>query len=652
MTYLEDDSRSVTNSNPSKDCEHRPISPEEVEQRDRFCNILKFHPWDFIEKYPHENWYTVKNYYLSNEKLWYKYTGNEIILGVRFDEYTKYALIDIDINSAVHPYQSLENLRKLIHALYKLGVYENVILRSSPTEGIHCYFFFDEPVHSYHLACSMRRVIEEAGLEVKPGQIEIFPNTKQYANVGEGYSLYNGHRLPLQQGSYILDDDDDFEPISDSLDDFIARAESSAKANDTTIIKQRAGSDYQWFKDKYRGGTKRKQHNDWIENILRRIAEGWTDFGQTNDLLLTIANYGVLKLKLKYQELVQYLLDTATSAPNYALYCRHQHEIEARCRDVAKAARKYWSKYRSKPNRNITYAQMVEELEQKARERKPNQNEAKKVEATNKIIATVQAIAEALGELPKNVKQLIELIQEKSRSLFDEGISENTLRKKHNLKIWHPSHRTFKTVTNKVTPPSEPENLSQEEKKPEIVDSEVLQPEQPTVADSSDRVTPSKVVRKKLKIVKKSKSPESKHGNSYTDPRYTLPYMKGLCVAVWAFYERCVGRIYLLELMRKKNIELIYTNPNKPSTSSRVRLKKLVEGKRTSSLPEILEFKTLRSGTTVVIDRQNYHFSLYSHSTDLILTYVKPVDTPGEVWKLGIPVPLRHLEFIDPDPIT
>jgi len=651
VTYLEDDSRSITNPNPSNHRSDCPISPKELEQRGRFCDLLDFHPWDFIEKYPHENWYTVKKYYLSDEKLWYKYTDKEIILGVRFGKYTKHALIDIDINSAVHPYQSLEKLRKLIHALYALGLNEQITLRSSPTEGIHCYYFFDEPVHSYHLACSMRRVIEEAGLEVKPGQIEIFPNTKQYANAGEGYSLYNGHRLPLQQGSYILDDED-FEPVSDSLDEFIARAESSAKANDSTIIKQRAAEDYEWFKDKYRGGFARKQHNDWIENILRRIAEGWTDYHQTNDLLLTIANYGVLKLKLKYQELVQYLFHTATSAPNYAKYCRHQHEIEARCRDVAKAARKYWSHYRSTPNRQVTYKEVLEELEQKAKERKPNQNKVREVTATNRIIATVTAIAEALGELPKNVKQLIELIQSKARSTFGEGISENTLRKEHNLKIWHPSHRTFETIKIKNPSDSEPEIPTLESVKLEVADSEVLHPEPLPKENPIERVTPLKVVRKKLRIVKKLKSPETKLGNSYIDPRYTLPYMKGLCVSVWALYERCIGRIYLLELMKKKNIELIFHNPNKPSTSNRVRLKKPVEGKRTSSLPELLEFRTIDSGTVVKIDRDNYHFSLYSHSTDLVLAYVIPVDTPGEIWKLGIPVPLRYLTLIEPDPKT
>ena len=647
MTYLEDDSRSITKPNPS-DRSNSPISTAEIEQRDRFYNILNFHPWDFIEKYSNENWYTVTNYYLSKEKFWYKYTDSEIILGVRFGDYTKYAVIDIDINSQVHPYRSLEKFRQLIHALYQLGLNEQITVRSSPTEGIHCYFFFDEQVRSYPLACSMRRVIEEAGLEVKSGQIEIFPNTKQYANAGEGYSLYNGHRLPLQHGSYILDDED-FKPVSDSLDDFIARATESAKANDTTIIKKRATQDYQWFKDKYRGGFARKQHNDWIKNILRRIAEGWTGFGQTNDLLLTIANYGILKLKLKYRELVQYLFDTATSAPNYALYCRHQHEIEARCRDVAKAARKYWSKYPSKPNRDITYAQVLEELEQRARERKPNQNKEREVSATNKIIGAVKAIAEALGELPTNVKQLIELIQEKSRNLFDEGISENTLRKKHNLKIWHPKHRIFKSLPNENPPDLEPEKLPQTDKNPATADSKALQSEPRPEADPSERVTPQKVVRKKLKIVKKIKSPETKQDNGYIDPRYTLPYMKGLCVAFWKLYERLVGRIWLTELMKSKKTELIYQNPHKPSISSRVRFKKLIEGKRTSSLPEMVEFKTIQSGTIVKIDRDNYHSSLYSHSTDLVLAYIKPVDTPGEIWKLGIPVPLRHLTLVEPD---
>ncbi len=293
---------------------------------------------------------------------------------------------------------------------------------------------------------------------------------------------------------------------------------------------------------------------------------------------------------------------------------------------------------------------MVEELDRRAKERKPNQNKAREVTATNKIIATVSALAEALGELPRNVKQLIELIQQKSRNLYGESISENTLRKKHNLKIWHPSHRTFKTVTNKVTPPPEPEKLPQkEQQKPEVTNSEVLQPEQPTDKDSAERVTPSKVVRKKLKIVKKSESPKTRQDNGYIDPRYTLSYMKGLCVAFWKFYERIIGRIYLTELMKNKKSELIYQNPQNSNISSRVRLKKLVEGKRTSSLTEIFEFRAVESGTIVKIDRDNYHSSLYSDSTDLLLAYIKPVNTPGEIWKFGIPVPLRHLTLLEPE---
>ena len=55
----------------------------------------------------------------------------------------------------------------------------------------------------------MNKAAEDAGLEIKKGQLETFPNTKRYN------SLFNGHRLPLQQGSYLLDKD--YVPESDRV---------------------------------------------------------------------------------------------------------------------------------------------------------------------------------------------------------------------------------------------------------------------------------------------------------------------------------------------------------------------------------------------------------------------------------------------------
>jgi hypothetical protein len=43
-------------------------------------------------------------------------------------------------------------------------------------------------------------------LQTSTGQLEVFPNCKAYVTSGE-HSLYNGHRLPMQAGSYLLNQD-------------------------------------------------------------------------------------------------------------------------------------------------------------------------------------------------------------------------------------------------------------------------------------------------------------------------------------------------------------------------------------------------------------------------------------------------------------
>jgi hypothetical protein len=60
----------------------------------------------------------------------------------------------------------------------------------------------------------------------------------------------------------------------------------------------------------------------------RDITEGWTDYGQTNHLLKTIACYGRVFEGLQGQDLIDYTLRIATTRPGYEQYCRHQHDIE------------------------------------------------------------------------------------------------------------------------------------------------------------------------------------------------------------------------------------------------------------------------------------------------------------------------------------
>jgi len=80
----------------------------------------------------------------------------------------------------------------------------------------------------------------------------------------------------------------------------------------------------------------------WRTALEFEISEGWTDHGQTNHLLKQIACYGVVFQRLEGERLIEYVQRTATNSAGYTQWCRHQHEIELRCRVWARAAEGYY----------------------------------------------------------------------------------------------------------------------------------------------------------------------------------------------------------------------------------------------------------------------------------------------------------------------
>lgn len=170
-------------------------------QRERFHRLFT-QGWDFILKEtPESNWKTVKKFKLTAQKCWYKYTDPQQIIGLRFGTETNYGLYDIDWGSKHHPREQEESLRSLKEQLEEYGIVGFVLLQSSSSQGLHLYFFLDRPINTFRLACVMNKAAFEAGIEIKRGQLETFPNTKRYN------SRFNGHRLPLQQGSCLLNKD-------------------------------------------------------------------------------------------------------------------------------------------------------------------------------------------------------------------------------------------------------------------------------------------------------------------------------------------------------------------------------------------------------------------------------------------------------------
>ena len=424
----------------------RPLDLVEYQLRERFAEIFS-HPWDFIVKEtPESEWQTIKKYKLTPQKLWYKYTNQDLILGVRFGKETVYGLYDLDWGSIYDPREQEAALKKLTWELENWGICRLITIQSSLSQGLHLCFHLERPINTFRLACVMNKAAHDAGLEIKNGQLETFPNTKAYNN------LYQGHRLPLQEGSCLLDKD--YTPYSERLEDFLDAADWSAAGNDVDLLESRLEEAYQWFiseRNQKRYQNSNPEDREFIEQIdyaQREIKEGffnqirhsvekgYDDFHQTNELLLTIAKLGRMLHGLSGERLVEYIRETIVSCPGYAQYCRHKHEILRRCQEVARWAEKKWSPYRSRPKYKTTYKQIKESLSNKT-----NLNQEKQHNAQSRIIQSIAQLQQELGSLPTKVGECIELLRSTTKKLFGISISDATLKKPENLSLWHPKYR-------------------------------------------------------------------------------------------------------------------------------------------------------------------------------------------------------------------
>ena len=408
------------------------------------------HSWDFIEKEtPDSDWKTVKKYKLTERKLWYKYSDSETVVGVRFGTNTLYGLYDIDWGSKYDPREQEKFLNALQGELEEWGITRIFFIQSSWSGGLHLYFFLSRAVSTFRLACIMNKAAEDAGLEVKRGQLETFPNTKNYG------CIYNGHRLPLQQGSCLLDKD--YVLYSDRLEDFISAAQWSAEGNDVDLLESRLEEAYDWFKVKknqerfYEPTDEDKEFIEQVDycqreinegflgSIRLQVNEGFNGYGETNELLMAIAKLGRILYGYSGQRYIDYIKETLTACPGYAKYCRHQHEIDKRCAHVARFGEKQWFPYRTRMSdqNRYTYDYIKSQLTNK-----PNLNNERQHNARSRIIQAIQHIEESQGGLPEKVGECKLAIRNVTKELFGVSVSDATLKKPDNLNLWHPKYRS------------------------------------------------------------------------------------------------------------------------------------------------------------------------------------------------------------------
>ena len=310
-----------------------PVPSYVVEYDDDFLALWP-HRFDYLyASHPDPgtkpDWQTESRYPLSDRLI---IQGSDIF-GVRPGAQTTYGLIDIDKGSPYHPSRDPIALTRINEALEPLGLVADLKLTSSDSYGLHIYLPTGEELPSWQLGLAITTLLENKGFKIRSGWLEVFPNRKSFSTDGS-YSLFNGHRLPLQQGSYLLNND--LQPVTSSQQAFVRQWRTAAERNDISkpLLKQLIR---QALRRTYRV-TGRAQK--FLNDLHAEVELGWTGRGQTNRLLgrITMRSYifGHLlgaEAPLNGQALIDDVVRIARSLPGFKDYCGHQHDLEKRVRE-------------------------------------------------------------------------------------------------------------------------------------------------------------------------------------------------------------------------------------------------------------------------------------------------------------------------------
>ncbi|MEO0645432.1 MAG: hypothetical protein AAFZ17_04650 [Cyanobacteria bacterium J06650_10] len=381
------------------------------------------HRYDFIYA-PHPepkqkpNWHSESRYPLSDRQL----LKGEHLYGVRFEQKTRYLLLDIDHSSPYHPSQDPLVLDRLFLALEDIGLISHIICISSDSQGLHIYFPFNKTFNSWKIAKAATTALENAGFKLKPGQLEIFPNPKNYSTDGTP-GLFNAHRLPLQMGSYILDET--LNPTNSSKTHFVHLWKFCQRKNvlHTHRIRVLLRQSKQLS---YRLSNKAKK---FLTDLDTEIEEGWTEQGQTNRLLgrITMRTFVFNHVTeggepLTGADLIDKVVEVAKSLPGYKSWCRHQHEIEQRATEWVRCIENsHYFPYGTAKGKYKTLVPTTHNSELTT-------NQKKARETRQKITAAVQALKEK-NKLPEGITA-------RFKALLEQGIGGGSLYRYRDL--WHP----------------------------------------------------------------------------------------------------------------------------------------------------------------------------------------------------------------------
>jgi hypothetical protein len=410
------------------------------EPNDPFLSLFP-HRFDYIYA-PHSQpgsspeWQTERRHPLSDRLI---QQGRDLY-GVRFGSQTQYCLLDIDTGSPYHPQSDPLAIGRMIAALEAIGLVKYLACTSSYSGGLHLYFPFAPAQSSWKLASVVAALLESAGFLLKPGQLELFPNPKPY-NADHLPTLFNAHRLPLQSGSYLLNQD--FQPIWSDRQRWVQQWQWVQSHNliDRQALQKR-------LKQIQRRRCQLSGKADkFLNDLNAEIELGWTDFGQTNRLLGRIAMrtyifHSVLtgNEPLSGQALVAEIVQIARSLPGYRDWCRHQHEIEHRATEWARCVEN--SHYYPFGKRTAITQEPVEDSSQRSTRLKIT---AETTASIDQLPSWNQQQSEGARERIRNaIADLLEkevfpaTATARFRLLTQYGIGGGSLYR--HCDLWHPQH--------------------------------------------------------------------------------------------------------------------------------------------------------------------------------------------------------------------
>jgi len=405
-------------------------------QSSQFFTVFS-HWWNFIyadvPSYGEKpSWFTQTAYPLDARNAWGAYKNPTVLVGVCFGSKTSYFVADIDFRSIYHPVQSLSSYKHFIHTMEEAGFSRYTVVRSSERGGLHIYFTLPEEVSTPILAEAVHHLLTEKGLTIADGTLEVFPAPKSPE------ALYKAHRLPLQPGSYVVDPVT-LEPRHESIELFLQEAAVDAKGQDFDAIRELLARKKRFHIPTRSFST---EGGRFRQDLLERMQEGWTAYGQTNQILWVIGAYGRIFLPLKDEALTAYIVTTAKVLPGYHEFCRHQHEIERRARDWMRFSMKYYYPYGEWMERDTKrwrqdwrYTALGIEILTDAKTPQEETHE----DTMRRVRFVLEELKEE-GRFPKEATARKRVIVEEMREKFGKGMSYETLYKEEYRALWHPSY--------------------------------------------------------------------------------------------------------------------------------------------------------------------------------------------------------------------